>query len=142
MPESTRVTRIVAFTVELMTNETGLRSGSGSRPKVLPPGEYFIDMFQSSLPVAAGGTESVRFLRISAGTMANIRHSARFALINFFVRPPRLAGSASALAKDAEKTSHRYNSAFTATRHPLLSRFIRAKSNGSIDLALNRSIPP
>ncbi len=45
MPASMNVTRIAVFTVELMTNETGLLSGSGNRPKVLPPGEYFIDMF-------------------------------------------------------------------------------------------------
>jgi hypothetical protein len=39
------VTRIAVFTVELMTNETGLLSGSGRRPNVPPPGEYFSDMF-------------------------------------------------------------------------------------------------
>jgi hypothetical protein len=98
MPASTNVTRIAVFTVELMTNETGLLSGSGSRPKVLPPGEYFIDMFQSSLPAAAGGAESVRLLRLSAGTLATIRQESRFALINFPVRPPGLAESASARA--------------------------------------------
>jgi hypothetical protein len=98
MPASTNVTRIVAFTVELMMNETGLLSGSGSRPKVLPPGEYFIDMFQSSLPDAAGGAESVRLFQTSAGTMATIRQRSHFALINFLVRPPGLAESASARA--------------------------------------------
>jgi hypothetical protein len=70
MPESMAVTRIAVFTVELMTNETGLLSGSGSKPNVLPPGEYFIDMFQSSLPAASRGAESIRLLQISARTVA------------------------------------------------------------------------
>src|SRR5208337_2489844 len=96
MPASMNVTRIAVFTVELMTNETGLLSGSGSRPKVLPPGAYFIDIFQSSLPAAARGAESIRLLQISAGTSATFRQGSRLALIIFLVRPPGLAESASA----------------------------------------------
>jgi hypothetical protein len=49
-----------------MTKETGLLSGSGRRPNVLPPGENFIDMFYSSLRAAARGAESIPPLQISA----------------------------------------------------------------------------
>src|SRR5580692_10360674 len=98
MPAIRNVPRIVAFTVELMMNETGLLSGSGSRPKVYPPGEYFIDMFQSSLPAAAGGAESVRLLPSIGRNLGDHRQGSCFALINFLVRQPGLAESASARA--------------------------------------------
>jgi hypothetical protein len=114
------VTRIAVFTVELMTNETGLLSGSGSRPKVLPPGEYFIDMFQSSLPAAA--RRRIRTTLTNIGeNRGELRQGSRIALIHLLVKPPRRAESASASAQAANKTAAQLQ--FRVHRYPASSAF-------------------
>ena len=117
-----RVRRTAVLSVELIKNETDLPSGSGRRPKLIPPGMSFVHMIESSLQAAPERRTNPSTLTTIGKNNGELAPGIPYCAQTFQSMALRPRGKRFRPWRFAvKKPSCRYNASFPTARQDLLS---------------------